>query len=141
MKLTIDIKPIVLTITVLEIQRDILPSFKATVSLSIAHPTGKILYNADDIWFEYEDFKIFYASVEKYMLRKGDKLLLKDMSEYLLLLIEYENNKSHLSIKIKEPDTGMGEMDFEFSLRLGDFSIENIYSDVSRFMENLSLEA
>ena len=86
-----------LVMTILEIDRNILPSLKLEVSCNLAHAIGNFLYQADDIWIDYEAIDSFISNLGNLSHKETGLALLTCMDRAL----RFELTKRPDSLKIR----------------------------------------
>jgi hypothetical protein len=92
--------PFNLRIEVIE-KEDYLQSFKASVSCVIDHPTGKIIYEADDIWFQCSVWDEFTSSLST-LDAANHSAVLPNMSDSFVIKIDNAEGALFCTLNIKE---------------------------------------
>ena len=81
--------PVSLKMEIVEIDNR-LPSFKMEVELNVHHPTGKISYYADDIWFDCLAWDDFISNLQ---INKRTTVKLENMSNNFRIEVSGESGK------------------------------------------------
>jgi len=84
-------KPIALNMDVVEIDEH-LPSIKMIVELNIEHPTGKIFYQANDIWFDCSEWDDSALALKQLSGSNNSKACLENLSDNFIIVFTKDNN-------------------------------------------------
>lgn len=105
-------KPFELTIAVIE-KDDTLPSFKTALKCRVNHPTGILIYEANDIWFECTAWEGFIDNLSHIDEVNGFAAL-ANMSDYFSFQITPKNGELFVELKCKEPFGNIGGFDINY---------------------------
>lgn len=113
------LKPIKLNLEVVEIEEDRLPSFKVKIGFDIPHPTGKLSYSVNDIWFECAAWDHFVSHLSNLNgLASSNGATLSDISGGFSIVVELRHQRRDCVFKINtlEPETGMGRLESSYEV-------------------------
>jgi len=97
-----------------------LPSIKMTVELNIEHPTGKIFYQANDIWFDCSEWDDFTLALKQLSGSNNSKACLENLSDNFKIVFAKDNNIIKLDFTVLENNSGEGIASIKFSSTIGD---------------------
>lgn len=112
-------KPIALNMDVVEIDEH-LPSIKMTVELNIEHPTGKIFYQANDIWFDCGEWDDFALALKQLFKSNNSSASLENLSDNLKIIFTKDNNIIRLDFTVQENNSSGGIASIKFSSTIDD---------------------
>jgi len=110
-------KPVAIALDLAEFD-ECLPSLRMSVRVDMPHSTGIVSYQADSIWFQCSDWDTFLLNLNGIESGNEDRASLSSMSNELMIKIEVDGMKVKFDLHIKEPDTGMGEIDVKFGAEI-----------------------
>jgi hypothetical protein len=117
-------KPVEVSISVTE-KDDYLPSFKTTIKCRINHPTGILIYEADDIWFQCSVWDKFIERLSTVNEVNG-LATLANMSEHFIISIGSKDKQLYFEIKCKEVISNTGTINIDYSTKIDLDSLDSI---------------
>jgi hypothetical protein len=125
-------RPIDIKLDTIEID-NYLPSIKMAVHIEMEHPTGKILYQADDIWFECTQWDNFTATLNQIANNRKGESSLENMSNNFKIKLIYEDRVIKFSFTVHENNISNGEVSINFSSLIDDDLFNQIKSQFVEF--------
>ena len=77
------------------------------VDLELSHPTGHFAYTADDVWIDTAVWDAFVLELAKGVWSHA---IFHDLSEYFVLRFERKEHYFEVSITVREPIAGKGDL-------------------------------
>lgn len=100
-------RPIGISFDVIEID-NFLPSIKMAVDIEMEHPTGKISYKVNDIWFECTQWDSFISALNKFGRNDKGEASLENMSNSFKISLIKVSNVIKFYFTAQEDNIGTG---------------------------------
>ena len=90
------------------------PSFRCRATCVIEHPTGRLTYEASDVWFSTEQFDCFLLELSGITRGSHEQARLHDLSDCVVLTFIQNGRKTGVSLDIVErsPDSAEARLSF-----------------------------
>ena len=112
-------RPVQISMNIIETVDERLPSFRMDTKCKIPHPTGFVLYQANDIWFEGEAWDLFEKQIGLLLRSSANSATLANISEnFILSIIADGKNTYSFQLKCHEPETGMGMIQLSYQTKI-----------------------
>ena len=110
-----------------------LPSIKMAVKMEVVHPTGTIIYSANDIWFECSVWDEFVSNILNVSSGGRRDASLKNMSDFFVLNIGIDEGIKRLNFTSREVNAGEGVVSLNFESILDDDMLAAIIEQFTTF--------
>jgi hypothetical protein len=91
------------------------PSFRCQANFAVEHPTGRLTYEASNVWFGTEDFDQFLSELSGITRGTHEQARLRDLSNYVVLTVTQRGRKTSLSLSVFESLPKRGEARLSFT--------------------------
>jgi hypothetical protein len=125
-------RPIGIKLDIIETD-NYLPSIKMEVHIEMEHPTGKILYQADDIWFECTHWDNFTATLNQIANNSKGEAFLENMSSNFKVKLIRDGSSIKFNFTVQESNVSDGEASINFSSLIDDDLFNQIKSQFVEF--------